>query len=99
MQVHEEVLRLFSATVGKLSAEQLAKYLQMTLQHSRKSRKCASSASMPPMLTLVRRCCTHSLCTPTGPQIWWTLLQRPLEVRQSRVPHHACMQAHQEKTG
>ncbi len=40
MQVHEEVLRLFSATVSKLSAEQLAKYLQMTLQHSRKSRKC-----------------------------------------------------------
>ncbi|CAL5228021.1 g11083 [Coccomyxa viridis] len=38
-QVHEEVLRLFSATVSKLSAEQLAKYLQMTLQHSRKSRK------------------------------------------------------------
>ncbi len=40
LQVHEEVLRLFSATVSKLSAEQLAKYLQMTLQHSRKSRKC-----------------------------------------------------------
>ena len=41
LQVHEEVLRLFSATVGKLSAEQLANYLQMTLQHSRKSRKYA----------------------------------------------------------
>ena len=39
LQVHEEVLRLFTATVGKLSTEQLAKYLQMTLQHSRKSRK------------------------------------------------------------
>lgn len=38
--MHEEVLRLFTATVGKLSAEQLASYLQMTLQHSRKSRKC-----------------------------------------------------------
>jgi hypothetical protein len=38
-QVHEEVLRLLSATVGKLSAQQLAKYLQATLQHSRKSRK------------------------------------------------------------
>ena len=39
LQVHEEVLRLLAATAGKLSAQQLAKYLQATLQHSRKSRK------------------------------------------------------------
>ena len=41
VQVHEEVLRLLTASVGKLSARQLATYLQATLQHSRKSRKCA----------------------------------------------------------
>ena len=41
VQVHEEVLRLLTASVGKLSAHQLATYLQATLQHSRKSRKCA----------------------------------------------------------
>ena len=40
VQVHEEVLRLLTASVGKLSAHQLATYLQATLQHSRKSRKC-----------------------------------------------------------
>ena len=41
VQVHEEVLRLLTASLAKLSAHQLAKYLQATLQHSRKSRKCA----------------------------------------------------------
>ena len=62
VQVHEEVLRLLSATAGKLSAEQLAQYLQMTLQHSRKSRKCAPSLLATPfhdgasMLSVDRRC-------------------------------------------
>lgn len=46
MQVHEEVLRLLTASLGKLSAQQLAKYLQTTLQHSRKSRKCGDA---PPL--------------------------------------------------
>ncbi len=43
LQVHEEVLRLLLAALPKLGTAQLAHYLQETLKHSRKSRKCVAS--------------------------------------------------------
>ena len=39
-QVHEEVLRLLLAVAKQLSPEQLGRYLQTTIQRSRKSRRC-----------------------------------------------------------
>ena len=44
-QVHEEVLRLFLAVAKQLSPEQLGRYLQTTIQRSRKSRRHAVQAS------------------------------------------------------
>lgn len=63
MQVHEEVLRLLTATAAKLSAEQLANYLQATLQHSRKSRKCALAPN-PHVLTGCQLIWVVSRCAP-----------------------------------
>jgi hypothetical protein len=45
-QVHEEVLRLLLAALPKLDTPQLAHYLQETLKHSRKSRKCAALSNI-----------------------------------------------------
>ncbi len=54
------MLRLFTATVGKLSAERLAQYLQMTLQHSRKSRKYVLILSAVCITTEDWRSYTHT---------------------------------------
>lgn len=44
-QVHEEVLRLLLAVAKQLSPEQLGRYLQTTIQRSRKSRRHVAQAS------------------------------------------------------
>ena len=44
LQVHEEVLRLLLAVAKQLSPERLGRYLQTTIQRSRKSRRCATAA-------------------------------------------------------
>lgn len=59
--MHEEVLRLLLAALPKLGTAQLAHYLQETLKHSRKSRKCAGNTVFMP--SHAPACCLQSgLC-------------------------------------
>lgn len=99
VQVHEEVLRLFTATVGKLSAEQLAKYLQMTLQHSRKSRKCASFIPIPfyahPGLAQLHSVCVYA---HERPGLVHIIAERSQGVAK-QTSNHTCVQALQKETG
>ena len=70
LQVHEEVLRLLLAALPKLGTAQLAHYLQETLKHSRKSRKCAPSLCLCvylllhviPLIRNSMQKCEPSLC-------------------------------------
>ena len=55
---------LLTASVGKLSAHQLATYLRATLQHSRKSRKCVVKTSCLSNICLLLKAHSSKLCIP-----------------------------------
>ena len=84
VQVHEEVLRLLTASVGKLSAHQLATYLQATLQHSRKSRKCADDALLA-HICLFLKAHSSNLSTLSQPELWQVRNQQEGTHKQLRL--------------